>query len=147
MVNQARKGRKFKVNMDQDFKAILTPTSTAEGYDGEFEELWARLLVTRPTPAIIGPVASTSDATNRSATTSMASTSAKANRHMRKVGTHIQRSSATNARKLQALLETPPPPPRRICGISKSRAAIPGAHTARKQCKRSPSFSVGPFLI
>jgi len=108
--------------MDNALDALLSTTPTADGYDGEFEELWARLLDTQPQP---GPVTIATGPANRSATPGMTPTTVRACRRVPKVGTTIQRSSATNARKLQGLLETPPPPSRRVYGIAKSRPAAP----------------------
>jgi len=105
--------------MDNILEALLNTMPTADGRDDEFEELWDQVLATRPKLAAqsLGPIITTGKGT----APSMAQTPARttASRRVPKVGTKIERSTATNARKTQALLETPSP--RRVHGIIRSR--------------------------
>jgi len=106
--------------MDRDLDALLNTRPTADGRDDEFERLWAHYLAERPKPTYpLGPIVA------KEAPPSMAPTPARttAYRRVPKVGTHIQRSTAANDKKIRALLETPPPPPRRVHKVSRSHPA------------------------
>jgi len=101
--------------MDRDLDALLSTRPTIDGRDDEFEELWEHVMTTRPKPATLplGPIALASHKGPPPSAAPMARAATATSRRVPKVGTVIQRSTATNNRKIQALMETPPPPPRR----------------------------------
>jgi len=118
--------------MDNVLEALLSTMPTADGHDEEFEELWTRVFTTGPreTTQPLGPIVPYSAANGKSPPRDVPTRAGiSTNRRVPKVGTLIQRSTTTNARKLQALMETPSPPPLR----KNQRAARP---TSRPQVTR-----------
>jgi len=107
--------------MDNALEALLSTRPTANGRDDEFEELWEHVLATKPkaTTLPLGPIARAKPRPPPNATAIGARTAR--NRQIPKVGTLIQRSTASNDRKLRALMEKPPPPPRRTSSTPRSR--------------------------
>jgi len=94
---------------------------TADGRDDEFERLWDHVLTAQAKPLIqpLGPIIPTSSSATSGPPPSSTS------RRVLRVGTLIQRSTAINVWKLQALLEVPPPPPRRVHGVTWNRPTNP----------------------
>jgi len=128
--------------MDNILEALLNTMPTADGRDDEFEELWDRILTTRQKSAAqpLGPITPSSNTTASGPPPSTAVSVSATTSRVPRVGTLIQRSTATNARKLQALLEVPPPPPRRVRGTIRSRPTAP-CHAARsEEARKTPNF-------
>jgi len=99
--------------MDRDLDALFNTRPAADGRDDEFEALWAQYWAERPKPTAypLGPITAVADKPPPTAAPTPTGTTTV--RRVPKVGTTIQRSTTTNARKIQALMETPPPPQRR----------------------------------
>jgi len=103
--------------------ALINPVEATT--DAEFESLWTRLLGTPERPRAVLALrerdrsGQTPPAARPSPTENAGKASARTRTRPPRVGTIIQRSSATNARKLRGLLQVPPRPPPRSAATRK----------------------------
>jgi len=131
--------------MDEILEALLRTMPTADGRDDEFEALWEHAVTTRPEPTNqpLGPITVVAD--KPPSTAAPAATDTTAIQRVPKIGTWVQRSTATNARKLRGLLETPPPPPWRVHGVTRGRPVTP-RHSYKKEIRKTLTDLFGGTL-